>query len=302
MGKRKLFSNEFKGIALAITAVIVWSGNFIVARGVIKHIPPVRLAFFRWATAMVILTPIAYKSFMADRQAVLTNARYFFLPAFLGVTLYNTFLYVAGHTIPAINLALIATTSSPVFAIILAAIILKEKISWLRIAGLVLCIAGIVLLISKGSWQNLARFHFSTGDVWAIVGAFTFAAYNVLVRKKPAGISPLTFLFVVFGLGTIMLVPAFVYERIVSPPISWNLNLALVILYLGAGACVISYLCWNLAIARLGAARTALFGNLIPLFSTAEAILILHERFLTIHLFSGLLVIAGLIIANYRRK
>jgi drug/metabolite transporter (DMT)-like permease len=53
---------------------------------------------------------------------------------------------------------------------------------------MLICIAGILLLISKGSWQILASFHFSTGDVWVLAGAFAFAVYNILVRKKPAGI------------------------------------------------------------------------------------------------------------------
>ena len=300
--QQSIFSNKtFTGIVLAVTACIVWSGNFIVARGVIKQIPPVSLAFFRWTTAVVILFPIAIKRVMADRKIIIRHLRYFLLISFFGVTIYNTMLYVAGHYVPAINLALIATTTSPVFAIILAAVFLKEAISALRIAGLAICIAGIVLLISKGSWQNLKNFQFTAGDLWAIAGAFTFAVYNVLVKKKPGGISAISFLFAIFFLGDVMLAPAFIYETYTGPAVHWNINLALVILYLGAGACVISYLCWNIAISKLGAARTAIFGNLIPVFSIIEAILILNERFLFIHLVSSILVITGLIIANSKK-
>lgn len=301
MSSGKLSNKEIKGILLAITATIVWSGNFIVARGVIKQMPPVSLAFFRWATASVIIFPIGIRSFLRERQIVFNNIGYFSITAMFGITIYNTLLYIAGHHIPAINLALIATTSSPVFAIILAAIFLKEKISLVRIVGLLICLIGIVLLISKGSWENLAAFRFTPGDLWAIAGAFTFAVYNIFVRKKPQGISSLTFLFTVFILGVTFLAPFFIYERVTSPAVVWNTNLLLVILYLGAGACIISYLCWNSAIAKLGAARTALFGNLIPIFSTIEAIIILHEKFLLIHLVSGILVLAGLIIANIKK-
>jgi drug/metabolite transporter (DMT)-like permease len=78
--------------------------------------------------------------------------------------------------------------------------------------------------------------------------------------------------------------------------------LFLIIIYLGLGNSVISYLCWNAAIARLGTGRTALFGNLIPVFATIEAAYFLNEHIILIHVISMALVIIGLIIANFRSR
>lgn len=283
-----------------MSATIVWSGNFIVARGVIDRIPPISLAFYRWLMASVIIIPIGLKSTLADRQAIMQSWKYLFWVALSGVALYNTFLYVAGHYSPAINLALIATTTSPVMAIILAAVFLKEKIPPLRLIGLLICICGIVLLLSRGSLDNLLGFHFTKGDWWLLTGAFCFAVYNTLVKIKPSGISGLSFLVIVFSLGTIMLFPFFIWEQSVSAPVIFDLNLIGIIIYLGLGACVISYLCWNAAIGILGSARTSLFGNLIPVFSTLEAVLILDEKITAVHAISGIIVITGLVLANLR--
>jgi len=292
----------YTGIFFAILATIIWSGNFIVARGVIHQIPPFSLAFYRWATASIIIFPLAIKTFNAEKTIVITHWKYLFWVALTGITLFNTLVYIAGHYTPAINLALIGTTSSPVFAILLAAIFLGEKIKPLRILGLLICISGIVLLLSKGSIQNLINFHFSPGDWWILGGALCFAIYNTLVRKKPKNITPVNFLFVVFSMGTLFLLPLFIWEVFYSAPINWNLQLILIILYLGIGTSVISFLLWNAAIARLGSARTALFGNLIPIFSTLEAVWILNEKITVIHFISGLLVIIGLVIANLRKS
>ena len=294
MTKRKVYI----GVILAVTATIVWSGNFVVARGVINQIPPVSLAFYRWLTASLIILPLGFRRLREDMPVISQNKKYLFWVAFSGITLYNTFLYVAGHYSPAINLALIATTTSPVMAIILAAIFLKEPIHPLRLAGLLICIAGILLLLSRGSLDRLLGFHFTVGDWWLIAGAFCFAVYNTLVKVKPAGISPLSFLVVIFCLGTVMLLPFYLWEKMTHPPVQHSWNLFWIILYLGLGACVISYLCWNAAIAILGSARTSLFGNLIPVFSTMEAVLILNEEITTVHLISGIIVIAGLVLAN----
>ena len=260
------------GIGLAVLATMIWSGNFIVARGIADRIPPISLAFYRWATASLIMLPLAWKKFSAEKQVVLQNKGYIFWIALSGITLFNTLVYFAGHYSPAINLALIGTTSSPVFSIVMAAIFLGEKITPLRIVGLLLCIAGIIYLIAQGSWERLMAFHFSDGDILILLAALAFAIYNILVRRKPAGLSPINFLFVVFTAGTLLIFPFFIWEIFNSAAVKWDMNMLLIIAYLGLGTSVISFLCWNAAISRLGAARTALFGNLIPIFATLEAV------------------------------
>jgi drug/metabolite transporter (DMT)-like permease len=127
-----------------------------------------------------------------------------------------------------------------------------------------------------------------------------FSIYNTLVKRKPAAISPINFLFVVFAMGTIILFPFYVWEIMHSKPVVWTINLVLIILYLGIGASVLCFMIWNTAIHKLGAGTTALFGNLIPVFATLEAILILNEQITWVHGISFTLVIIGLLIANYK--
>jgi len=296
-GKRALYI----GVALAVLATIMWSGNFIVARGVFRDIPPVSLNFYRWLTASICISPFAWKNFNAERHLVMKHRQYLFWVALTGITLFNTFVYIAGHYTTAINMVLIGTTTSPVFAILLARIFLKEQIGLLRIIGLGICITGIIFLLSDGSIHRLITFKFSTGDWWMLCGALFFAIYTTMVKRKPQGISPLNFLFVCFWLGTLMLLPFYAWELAYSAPVPWDGKLVATIVYLGAGASAIAYLCWNAAIARLGSSRTALFSNLIPIFSTVEAVMILNERIKTVHIVSGVLVICGLVIANLKK-
>ena len=281
-------------------ATIIWSGNFIISRGVNTQIGPVSLAFYRWLTATIIITPFAWKKMRSEKNFVRTNWKYLAWTSFTGIALFNTFVYVAGHYTTAINMALIGTTSSPIFATIMAVLFLKEKINGFQITGFILCMTGILLLLSKGSWQILASFHFSKGDLLILAGAFAFAVYNILVRKKPTGISSLNFLFIIFAGGTVMLFPFYLLELFSGSPTQWSISLFSAILYLGAGTSVIAFLCWNIALHKLGAGRTVLFGNLIPIFSVWEAVLFLHEKITAIHWISGILVITGLVIANIK--
>jgi len=290
-----------EGVALAVLATLIWSGNFIIARGVIKDIPPVALAFYRWLSATIIILPFAWKYFIAELQFVKQRPWYFVLAAVTGVSMFNTFVYIAGHYSTAINMAILGTCSSPIISVILARIFLKEKITSLRIVGMIVCVIGILLLLSKGHLENLLSFRFTKGDWWVLAAAFTFAIYNTSVKRKPREMNPINFLFVIFLIGTIILLPFYLYELKEQGGIAINVSNLGAIIYLGLGASVICFLIWNKAIAELGTGRTALFGNLIPVFSSIEAVILLNEKISSIHIISFILVAAGLVIANMRK-
>jgi drug/metabolite transporter (DMT)-like permease len=289
------------GVFLAVLATLIWSGNFIIARGVTKDIPPITLSFYRWLSASAILFPFAWKYFAIEFKFVKERPGYFLLTAVTGVSMFNTFIYIAGHYSTAINMALLGTCSSPILSVIFARIFLKEKITGLRIAGMFVCIAGVLLLLSKGSWEILKHFSFTRGDWWVLSAAFTFAIYNTAAKKRPAEMQPANFLFTIFLIGTIVLLPLYIYEFYNKGGIHFNASNTVAILYLGLGASVICFLIWNKTIAILGTGRTALFGNLIPVFCSIEAVWLLNEEITSIHIISFILVVAGLVIANLRK-
>jgi len=248
----------------------------------------------------VIIFPFAIKTFSIEWGTIRKSWHYLFWVSLTGISLFNTFVYIAGHYTTAINLALIGTTSSPIMSIIMARIFLRERVGWMKLLGMFICIAGILFLLSKGNFKNILTLQFSVGDVWMLLAAFCFAVYNILVRKKPPSVSPLSFLFVTFLFGSVLLLPFFLWEYNHTPAVDWNIHLAGAIVYLGIGASVICFYIWNISISILGAGRTALFGNLIPIFSSLEAVIILNEDFSWIHIVSMVTVFAGLLLANLR--
>ncbi|HYC39212.1 MAG TPA: DMT family transporter [Chitinophagaceae bacterium] len=293
---------QYSAIFLAVLAMIIWSGNFIIARDVHREIPPVGLNFYRWALASLILLPIGFSRLRQEWGPVLRSWKYLTLVALTGVSMFNTFVYVGAHYTSAINLALIGTTSSPVFSVILARIFLKERIGVAKVGGLLLCIVGILYLLSRGSIENLLTLRFTAGDAWVLGGALTFAVYNTLVRKKPRSISSLSFLTASFIIGTLLLIPFVLWEAQQHSAVNWNMHIAGSILYLALGASVICFVLWNIVIGRLGTGRAALFGNLIPVFTSLAAVVLLDETFTWTHAISMILVFSGILIANLRPK
>ncbi|MCU0335021.1 MAG: DMT family transporter [Chitinophagaceae bacterium] len=295
------YRHTLQGILLAVLATLVWSGNFIVARYSSTDVPPIMLATLRWSCAALLMLPLGYQAFWRQRQLIVHHWPLLLFASFTGISLFNTLVYVAGHYSEAIMLALVGTTSSPVFSFILARIFLQEKIPPQRLAGLLLCITGILLLLSRGSWYTLLHLRFTEGDWWILGAALSFAIYNILARKKPAALSPTAFLFSTFWMGALLLLPAAAIEYVVRPyQLVINWQLAGIVLYLGLGTSVIAFYCWNRAIGYLGAARAAIFGNLIPIFSSLEAVWLLGEHISWMHVAGMLLVISGLVLANLR--
>jgi drug/metabolite transporter (DMT)-like permease len=119
------------------------------------------------------------------------------------------------------------------------------------------------------------------------------------VRKKPVGISNNSFLLVLFAIGAILLFPVAAYEINFVQPIVFNQQLLWIVLYIGIGNSTISYLIWNNAIQKIGAGKAALFGTLIPLLSSIEAVLLLGESFSTAQVVSGCIIITGIIINTW---
>lgn len=289
-------------VLLAILATLLWSGNFIVARAAINQISPIHLAFGRWLAASIIMVPIGFSALRREWSEVVRGKTNILLAGLFGVCIFNTIVYVAGHHSEAIQLALLGTTSSPVFSFILARIFLKETIPPKRVAGLVVCVAGILFILSKGSLDTLLHLRFTPGDWWILLAAFSFASYNIIVRGRSIKVSSVAYLSAVFFSGTLMLLPFAAADFFRGNIPMFNLPLAGMILYLGAGTSVAAFFCWNIAISRLGAARASLFGMLIPVFSSLEAIWLLREKMVATQVMGMILVFAGVFLANQTGK
>ncbi|MBC2712120.1 MAG: DMT family transporter [Desulfosarcina sp.] len=196
------------GYLFAIGATAIWSGNFIIARGLNESIPPISLAFWRWVVAVIVFLPFALKPLIVEWSILKENIPYLSITSLLGITIFNTLIYFAGHTTTAINLSLISITF-PVI-VILSRIFFGELITVNKSIGIILVAAGVVLLITKGNLSRLLNISFAIGDVWMLVAALTFAIYSILLKHKPKMLSIWAFQLSTFILGLIFLFPFFI--------------------------------------------------------------------------------------------
>jgi drug/metabolite transporter (DMT)-like permease len=286
----------FIGFVCAITTVILWSGNFVVARGLNEVIPPVSLAFWRWVVAIVFLLPFAIKPLMAQKSWLKENIGYLSLVSLLGVTLFNSLIYYAAQSSSAINLSLIAITF-PIFVLILSRIFLKEHIGWNKLAGIILVLIGVFLLISKGDASVLSNLTFVQGDLWMLLAALTFAVYSMLLKHKPTGIDVSAFQLASFILGLLFLLPFYLLELYFVPIKAISNSAILSILYVGIFSSFLAYILWTKAIALIGAVNAGMMYYSMPIFSGILAIIILDEKLTGLHIYSAIFILLGILLA-----
>lgn len=293
-----ILSSTVTGYLFALLATVVWSGNFVVARGLADALSPIELSFWRWAIALLTILPFAGRSLLRSLPLVRGLWGKVILMALLGITCFNTFIYQAGHTTAATNMSLLATTSPVVMAVI-AHLFLRERLSRFQILGLCFALCGVIVLVSRGRLDTLLGLRFAQGDLWMIGSVLLFATYSLMLRCRPKAFPQKAFLALLIGIGVLGLLPPLFWQAATTglSPLTGPVFSALI--YIGVGASVISFLCWNLAIERIGMIRSGIIYNSIPLFVSIEATFILGESITLPQMIGGVLIIGGICYASF---
>lgn len=292
-----VFSPSVHGFALALLATVVWSFNFIAGRGLADAVGPCSLALGRWLVAFLAVIPFALPEMIRLRRHFCAHWRYYLTVGVLGIAYFNTAIYWAAHSVPAINLSLIAA-SSPLFTILLARFFLADPIPPKRLYGIAFALLGIALLLTRGELAALRELSFHTGDLVMLSAAFSFALYTLMVRKKPKECGQMPFFGLIFAIGVICLLPPAAVELARDGLPRPDAALVGGLLYMGLGASLFAFWCWGKAISLIGPSRAAVVYYSLPLFSGLEALLMLGEPLHVVHFVSAGLILGGLALAT----
>lgn len=285
--------NRFAGYFFALTAIFFWSFNIIIASMFATSLMPLEIAFGRWFVATLILIPLAWKDLNKNFQLLLQNWELIVALAVTGIVIDNTLIYTAGHTASAIDIGLLDVTG-PIFLVLLSRIFLKTPITRRQLLGLVVAVFGVVVIIVNGDFSSLANFKPVPGDFWMLLNSFAFAVYSLLQYKRPPQVSQTSMLAATALVGVLIIYPLLIWTTPEAQLQRFNMEDLAVVVYLGIFNSVLSYLCWNSALASIGNIKTSIIYYLLPLFSGVEAYFILGEKMHPASLIGGILVIAGI--------
>ena len=287
--------------AKLILVTLFWGGTFVAGRMIAQDVPLMTVAFFRFLIATIILLLIAKRM---EGGLPPLNARQFVATFALGVTgvfLYNLFFLAALARVPAGRTALLVSLS-PILTSILAAIIIGEKLGWRRWMGIALGFAGVAIIVTKGdpvhAMQSIGE-TFGWGEAFMLGAILSWAIYTVISRFALRGLSPIatTTYAMIFGTGMILIGTMFELDDLRLDMLTWR-N-AGILLYLGALGSAVAFIWYSEGVQRIGAARTVVFTNLVPVFGVLLGFLILDEPVLWSMAIGGAIVIAGVTLTNW---
>ena len=283
---------------LLTLSALFWSGNFVLSRGMHAEIPPVSLAFWRWAIALLIIAPFGLRHVYEQRELLKKHGRFMFFQGILGVTGFNTLIYIAMQSTTAIN-AVLVNSCIPVIIVVISWLIYKERLSIKQSIGVLISLSGVLLIIAKGDVTALQQFSFNKGDLLVLAAAVVWAFYSANLRNYPEGLHPIAYQTGIMMMGLIFLLPCYLFELQTGKQMLLNISTILTIGYVALFASVLAFICWTRAIREVGANRAGPFIHLMPVFSTILAIIFLEESLLAYHIKGMILVFSGIFITTF---
>jgi drug/metabolite transporter (DMT)-like permease len=285
-------------LLLSITA-LCWAGNAIVGRMAAGHIPPVTLSFLRWSLAFLIILPFAWKHLLHDWGAIRERLGIMIVLSITGIGAFNTLQYWALEHTQALN-TLLLQSAGPLVVAVWSLALLGIRLTLAQTAGIMLSMAGVLIILMHGDLTKLSNIEFNRGDLIFLIALAIFGLYSVLSLKRP-GIHALSFVAFTFGAGAACLIPLFVWELFTRPLMRIDAANLLSLFYVAVFPSTIAYLCFNRGVQLIGANRAAPFFHVVPVFGSIMAMAFLGEHPQAFHFIGFALVLAGVFAASRKQ-
>ncbi|MGE4219075.1 MAG: DMT family transporter [Alphaproteobacteria bacterium] len=286
---------------LLIFCTALWGSNAVVGRAVHDHLPPVGLAFWRNAAALTVLLILARPPLLRQRQAILREWRLLLIAGALGISAFNALFYGGVHTTTAINATMVMALS-PVAIPVFALFLLGERVTPVQIAGMLISLAGVLVVMCRGDWDAFRAFAFVPGDLLIAAAMVCWSLYAVLAKRRPPEMDPYLFLTAMLAFGVSALLPVYLLESALWIAYPFTLEAVLAPIYLGVFPTAIALILFNRAVEVVGANKTGPFNHVTPVFAALWSILFLDEGLMLFHLGGAVLILGGVWCASWSRR
>lgn len=283
-------------IFLVVLSTLFWGANFNAGKMVVEHLPPMTAAAMRFVLASLLIVCLVLWKEKNIIHNVKTNWKIFIVLGVIGVAGFNAlFFYGIKYTSP-VNGALIMATN-PLVALLLGAMLLREPIRLNQCLGVVVSLLGILVVEMQGSLDKLLHFTVARGDLIIMVANICWGLYGALSRRYIKNSQPLITTASTVLIGTVVLVVLASFGDVSLIQLTnqdWSVYAAIV--FMAIFGSVLAYLFWNYGIANLGVGHTAMYFNLVPVFTVLIS-LEFGQSISALQLIGGAFVILGVIIS-----
>jgi len=287
-------SNTYKIALKPLTSVVIWGGSFIATKFLLDYLEPLLIVLVRQILAVLFLTIIALK----QRKSFAINLHdhtYIFILALIAT--FHLWIQLNGlkHTTASNTGWIIGIT--PVFMTMLGIIFFKEKITFTQLIGIFISFTGLILLISKGDISSI-DFISNRGDFLILASSFTWSIYSFVNKKISVHYSPLMTILYLFLMMSIILLPFTINSKNIDSLFHLSISGWYALIFLGIFCSGLAYVLWAQAMSEMESSKVGAFLYIEPFVTVFTAWIFLKEEITFLTMFSGIIIIIGVILVN----
>jgi len=288
---------RFTAWLVLLGTLLLWSGNWIVARAVRDEIAPGIATAGRLLIVLAILLPFVFQG-LAKKLSLLKKKDWLVLWAlgFTGGGLHLALQWLGLHYTTATS-GILYLSTSPIFILLMAAPLAAERIGVRQWLGVLISFSGVATIATKGEFGLLS---FNLGDLMALASMMMWAGYTVFLRVRRDPLSTAELIVLICALGLVFMTPWVVWEIVYNPRLELSREGALGVLYSAIGSMLLAYAGWSYVVTRLGAARAGVTMHLMPAMGVALAALFLGEYPRWFHFAGIALILTGVALSSLR--
>jgi len=296
--KPTFISGLFANATLLLTlTTLFWGGNAVAGKFAVGEVSPFILTAARWLLAAAILVVIARKHLRQDWAVIRSRLPYLFVLGACGFAMFNIMLYSSLNYTTAINVTIIQS-AMPMMVFVLNFLVFRTSLHWAQVVGYTVTLVGVLLTASAGNITQLTELSLNKGDLLMLLATFVYAAYSVALRSRP-NIHWLSFITTLVCAAAFTSVIA-AFTEVANGTAIWPTSVTAwaVILYTTVFPSIVGQVFFARGVELFGSNRAGIFINLVPIFGSILAVLLLGEHFHFYHGCALALVIGGITIAQ----
>jgi drug/metabolite transporter (DMT)-like permease len=285
-------NDQLRACFFLTVATLCWGLNANFAKLAVGEITPMQVVTFRWLGVVLLLLVFARENIQRDWPVLRRHLPFLALMGGCGFTIFNALFYVAGHHTSAINIGILQG-AVPVFVLMGSFIAFGQRIGALQALGVSLTLLGVVIVATGGSMQQLSTFSINRGDFFMLIACLIYAVYSLGLSKGPK-VTALGLFAVMAFVAWLVSLPLVAVETWIigwQPPTVKGWIIVSLITLLPS---LLAQLFFIFGVKLIGPARAGTFYNLVPVFASILAVVILQEVFETYHALSLMLVLGGI--------
>lgn len=276
-----------------VLAALLWSGNYIAGRYLAGAMPALFLNGLRWTIAVplwIVIVRARGIKIPLWREAPLLATL-----GFLGMFLFSSLTYLGLHRVSAAQGGMISGLM-PITILVFSVVLAGERPTLQGWLGVLVAVGGVGFLMSGSAGH---RAESVTGELELLGAAVIWGAYTALGRRFRSRMNALSMTAGAALWGTLpSLIAGVISLR--GATLRFTPTVWIALIYVATASSIIAYWLWNSGVARIGAARSAPFINLLPVFTVILGLLMLHESISANQVVGGAITLAGATLAGLR--